>query len=112
MNESVKFPWIEVLRKNVKKHPFYHLKLSGIQNLQEISETVSLLLLSSYRVDISERHPAQKKWGYNGVCGFMSREGWKIFPELTSFIMDIYIYMKTINTWQFWKRAMFGGMMN
>jgi len=61
-------------------------------------------------VDISERHPAQKKWGYNGVCGFMSREGWKIFPELTSFIMDIYIYMKTINTWQFCKRAMFGGM--
>ena len=115
-------PWIEILGKNGEKttSEFYHLYNSLAsgnrftpqkkchQKTGSVTATSFILEMLIFPKDIQQK----RKWGYNGGCGFMSREGWKIFPELTSFIMDIciYIYMKTINTWQFCKRAMFGGM--
>ena len=89
--KSVKFPWIENLGKNVKFHPLYHLNSLASKtcppkrNIRNGQFATSFILQSWY----FRKTSSTKKMGYNGVCGFMSREGWKIFPELTSFIVDI-----------------------
>ena len=79
-----------------KQHPnstiFLPLAPGNLPPQKKISETVSDCYFFHPTELIFPKDIQQKKLGYNGVCGFMSREGWKIFPELTSFIVDIYIY--------------------